>query len=135
MALVLDLKPGEKVLIGESVITNGDQRTRLHIAGESPILREKDVLQEVDADSPCKKIYFIVQCMYLASDPSVYYDKYFEMVREIQEAAPSTGMFFALINDKIIQGAYYKALKDSLELIKYETELLKKGRAHLEQHT
>ena len=135
MALVLDLKPGEKVLVGEAVITNDAQRTRLHIAGETPILREKDVLQEKDADTPCKRIYFVVQCMYLARDPSVYYDKYFEMVREIQEAAPSTSLFFALINDKIIQGVYYKALKDATELIKYEAELLKKGRAQLEQES
>ena len=106
MALVLDLKPGEKVLIGEAVITNDTQRTRLHIAGDAPILREKDVLQEDDADTPCKKVYFIVQCMYLAPDASVYYNKYFEMVKEIQEAAPSTALFFALINDKIIQGLY-----------------------------
>lgn len=46
MALVIDLKPGEKILIGEAVITNDSQRTRLHIAGDAPILREKDVMQE-----------------------------------------------------------------------------------------
>ena len=133
MALVLDLKPGEKVLIGEAVITNDTQRTRLHIAGDAPILREKDILQEEDADTPCKKIYFLVQCMYLAREPKEYYDKYFEMVKEIQEAAPSTSLFFALINDKIIQGVYYKALKDANELIKYEAELLKKGKSQVEQ--
>lgn len=133
MALVLDLKPGEKVLIGEAVITNDSQRTRLHIAGDAPILREKDVMQEEDADTPCKRVYFIIQCMYLAPDPAIYYNKYFDMVKEIQDAAPSTSLFFALINDKIIQGVYYKALKDASELIKYEAELLKKGKASLEQ--
>jgi len=56
MALVIDLKPGEKLLIGESVITNDSQRTRLHIAGYSPIIREKDVVKEQEADTPCKRI-------------------------------------------------------------------------------
>lgn len=135
MALVLDLKPGEKVLIGEAVITNDSQRTRIHIAGDAPILREKDILQEEEADTPCKRIYFVIQCMYLAREPSEYYDKYFDMVKEVQEAAPSTALFFALINDKIIQGVYYKALKDASELIKYEAELLKKGKSKVEQQS
>ena len=56
MALIIDLKPGEKILIGEAVITNDDQRTRLHIAGEAPIMREKDVMKEEQADTPCKRI-------------------------------------------------------------------------------
>ena len=63
MALVIDLKPGEKILIGDAVITNDAQRTRLHIAGDAAILREKDVMQEDEADTPCKRIYYIIQCM------------------------------------------------------------------------
>lgn len=124
MALIIDLKPGEKILIGEAVITNDEQRTRLHIAGDAPILREKDVMQEKDADSPCKRIYFVVQCMYLARDPKIYFDPYFKMIREIQDAAPTTTLFFMKINDMILEGAYYKALKEARELIKHEQELL-----------
>jgi flagellar biosynthesis regulator FlbT len=41
MALIIDLKPGEKILIGTAVITNDSQRTRLHISGDAAILREK----------------------------------------------------------------------------------------------
>ena len=124
MALIIDLKPGEKVLIGEAVITNDDQRTRLHIAGEAPILREKDILQESEANSPCKKIYFLVQCMYLARDPKVYFDSYFGLIREIQKAAPTTSVFFMKINEMILQESYYKALKEARELIKYEQGLI-----------
>lgn len=128
MALVIDLKPGEKILIGTAVITNDNQRTRLHIAGDAPILREKDVLKEEDADSPCKRIYFLIQCMYLARNPKIYHEKYFEMIKDIQAAAPSTAMKFMAINDKIIDGAYYKALKEARELIKYEQELIHNAR-------
>ena len=124
MALVIDLKPNEKILIGTAVITNDSQRTRLHIAGEAAILREKDVMKEEDADSPCKQVYFLVQCMYLARNPKVYHEKYFKLVREIQDAAPTTTAFFLLINEKIIQGQYYKAMKDAKELIMYEQELI-----------
>lgn len=124
MALVIDLKPGEKILIGDAVITNDTQRTRLHIAGDSPILREKDVLQEDEADTPCKKIYFLVQCMYLAHDPSIYHPRYFELVKEVQKASPTSAFFFMQINDEILNGAYYKALKLSKQLIDHERELL-----------
>ena len=124
MALIIDLKPGEKILIGTAVITNDSQRTRLHISGEAPILREKDVLQEEEADTPCKKVYFLVQCMYLARNPREYHPKYFEMLKIIQQAAPSTSIFFMRINEQIIQGHYYKALREAKDLITHETELL-----------
>ncbi|HEY8191028.1 MAG TPA: flagellar biosynthesis repressor FlbT, partial [Alphaproteobacteria bacterium] len=124
MALIIDLKPGERVLVGEAVITNDEQRTRLHIAGNAPILREKDVMKEEDADSPCRKIYFLIQCMYLARAPRIYFEKYFGMVREIQDAAPSTTFFFLKINETILEGSYYKALKEARELLKHEEELI-----------
>ncbi len=124
MALIIDLKPGEKILIGTAVITNDAQRTRLHISGEAPILREKDVMKEEDADTPCKKIYFLVQCMYLARNPRIYFDKYFELIREIQDAAPSTTFFFLKINEMILEGHYYKAMKDARELLSHEQELV-----------
>lgn len=124
MALVIDLKPHEKILIGEAVITNDSQRTRLHIAGDAPILREKDVMQEHEADTPCKKIYFLVQCMYLAKKPEEYHEKYFEHLREIQNAAPSTSLFFMQINDHIISNNFYKGMKIAKQLIEHEHELV-----------
>lgn len=124
MALVIDLKPGERILIGSAVITNDKQRTRLHISGEAAILREKDVMREEDATSPCKKIYFLIQCMYLARSPKEYHQVYFDLVKEIQQAAPRTTVFFLSINEHIIEGTYYKAMKDARELIKFEEELI-----------
>ncbi len=128
MALIIDLKPGEKILIGDAVITNDQQRTRLHISGDAPILREKDVMQEEDADTPCKKLYFLVQCMYLARNARVYHDKYFALCKEVQSAAPTTSLFIMKINDMIIEGAYYKAMKEARELLSHEEELLENVR-------
>jgi flagellar biosynthesis repressor protein FlbT len=124
MALVIDLKPHEKILIGEAVITNDSQRTRLHIAGDAPILREKDVMQEQDADTPCKKIYFLIQCMYLSAKPAEYHKKYFELIHEIQHAAPTSTIFFMQINDQIMGDNYYKAMKLGRQLIEHERELV-----------
>ena len=60
MALKVELKPGERFILGDSVITNDDQRTRLFIEGDTPILREKDILRASEADTPCKRVYLLV---------------------------------------------------------------------------
>lgn len=124
MALVIDLKPKERIIIGNAVITNDNQRTRLHIEGEAPILRERDVMKEEDATSPCKRIYYIIQLMYLAKDATELYDHYFTAVREVQDAAPSTAVRMADISSHILGGHYYKALREARKLIDYEQELI-----------
>jgi len=124
MGLKVELKPGERIILGESVITNGDQRTRLIIEGEAPILREKDIMTPETADTPCKRVYLIVQLMYLSRDPSQHHDTYFRLVKEIIAAAPSTSGYFDRINNQILTGNNYKALKEAQTLIDYEKDLL-----------
>jgi len=124
MALKVELKPGERFILGDSIITNDDQRTRLFIEGDAPILREKDILRLDDADTPCKKIYLMLQMMYLSSEPAQHHDLYFELVKDVLQAAPSTGPMIENINNKILTGELYKALKETRKLIEYERELL-----------
>ena len=124
MALVIDLKPGERLLVGEAIITNDRQRTRLTIEGDAPILREKDFLRPDDADTPCKRLYVMIQLMYVGREPQRLYDDYFALAREIQDAAPSTTPLILSINESIIGGAYFKALKHTKRLIRYEEELI-----------
>lgn len=124
MALKVELKPSERFILGDSVITNGDQRTRLFIEGDAPILREKDILRLDDADTPCKKIYLMLQMMYLAQDPTEHHELYFQLVRDVLAAAPSTAPMLDVINNKILTGEMYKALKETRKLIEYERELI-----------
>ena len=124
MALVIDLKPGERLLVGEAIITNDKQRTRLTIEGDAPILREKDILRAEDADTPCKQLYVMVQLMYVGRDPKPLQEAYFALARDIQDAAPSTTAMICAINENIIGGTYFKALKDAKRLIDYERELI-----------
>jgi flagellar protein FlbT len=124
MALKVELKPGERIILGDCVITNDDQRTRLLIEGQVPILREKDILTAERADSPAKRIYLAVQLMYTSKDPSVHHEVYFALVRDIMRAAPSTCPIIENINNLILTGEMYKALKHAKKLIAYEEELL-----------
>jgi flagellar protein FlbT len=62
--------------------------------------------------------------MYLAHNPGEYHTQYFKLVSEIQDASPSSSIFFMQINDHIINSHYYKAMKVAKELIQHEKELL-----------
>jgi len=125
MALKVELKPGERIIIGSCMITNADQRARLVIDGEKvPILREKDILTPTTADSPAKRIYLAVQLMYTSPDPRAQHDVYFSLVKDIIMAAPSTLPKIEAINNHILNGDLYKALKEAKKLIAYEEELL-----------
>lgn len=124
MALKIELKPGERFILGNAVITNDDQRTRLFVEGKAPILREKDILRPEDADTPCKKLYLAVQLMYLSDNPSEQHQVYFDVARDILQAAPSTAEYIERMNNRILTGAFYKALKEAKALIAYERELM-----------
>ena len=124
MALKVELKPGEKIILGECVITNHDQRTRLLIEGQIPILREKDILTPQLANTPAKRIYLAVQLMYTSTDPRKHHEVYFALIRDLLAAAPSTWPYIESINNQILTGELYKALKDTKKLIAYEEELV-----------
>jgi len=124
MALKVELKPGEKIIIGDCVVTNHEQRTRLTIDGRVPILREKDILTPQRADTPAKRIYLALQLMYTSKEPRDYHELYFSLVRDITIAAPSVWPHIESINNHILTGEMYKALKDAKKLIEYEQELL-----------
>jgi len=124
MSLKVELKPGEKLIIGNCVVTNSDQRTRLFIDGKAPILREKDILTPDTADSPAKRIYFAVQLMYIDEDVERLRTDYFKLINDLVTAAPSTTQLVDEINNEILTGELYKALKAAKKLIQYEQELL-----------
>jgi flagellar protein FlbT len=124
MALRVELKPSERLLIGESIITNGNQRARFLIDGTAPILREKDIMTVKRAVTPAARIYLAIQLMYTSRDPRAHHDIYFSLIRELVQAAPSTWPYIEIINNHILTGELYKALKTARKLIAYEQELL-----------
>jgi flagellar biosynthesis repressor protein FlbT len=124
MGLKVELKPGERLILGECLVTNGEQRTRLLIEGHAPILREKDIILPAQADTPAKRIYLAVQLMYTSQDPRNHHEAYFTLMRELVQAAPSAWPHMSAISNHIMAGEMYKALKSAKALIAYEKELL-----------
>lgn len=124
MALKVELKPGEKLLVGNCIITNSDQRTRLFIDGTAPILREKDILTSETANTPAKRIYLAVQLMYIDDDIETAKHSYMGLAQDFVEAVPSSVAIVDQINNEILTGSLYKALKAAQRLIEYEQDLL-----------
>jgi flagellar protein FlbT len=124
MALKVELRPHERIIVGNCVITNTDQRARLLIDGENvPILRERDILTPETADTPAKLVYLAVQLMYISPDPQTQHGTYFNLVRDIVTAVPSSWPIIEAINNNILNGDLYRALKDARKLIAYEEKL------------
>jgi flagellar protein FlbT len=130
MALKVELKPHERIIIGSCVITNTDQRARLLIDGEKiPILREKDILTPATADTPAKLVYLAVQLMYISPDPQINHGTYFNLLRDLVTSAPSMWPIIEGINISILSGDLYQALKEARKLVAYEKQLLDHARS------
>ena len=126
MALKITLKPQEKMIVSGAVIANGSKSgCQLIVENKVPILRQKDILSEKDADTPCRSLYFIVQLMYVdAANLSVHQNNYWALVNDIVKAAPSTIALIDQINEEIVNGRFYQALKLAQRLIEYEQEAI-----------
>ena len=127
MALKITLKPNEKMILGGAVVTSGNiKNTDLIVENNVPVLRQKDILSEKDATSPCSRIYFTIQLMYIDEENiAAHQDIYWSLVRELLDVAPRLTGHIDLINEHILSGNYYGALKLAGKLIHYEQEVLR----------
>jgi flagellar biosynthesis repressor protein FlbT len=121
MALKISLKPDERIIIGGAVLQNGGARSDFVIENSVPILREKDIMGLNDANSPCRRIYFAIQLMYV-DDKNIEEHRatYWILVKDVTNAAPSTVGLIDQISEHILHDRYYQALKLTNHLIEYE---------------
>jgi flagellar protein FlbT len=126
MALKVVLKPFERIVIGQSLITNSETRTTFLIDGEAPILREKDILTAATANTPVKRLYFCIQMMYLENDIPKYQDLYMGFVKDLLEAVPSFRASIETASKLILSGSLYNSLKEIRKLFVREDELLRR---------
>ena len=133
MALKITLKPNEKMIVSGAVVTNGNAKnTELIIENNVPVLRQKDILGEADAKSPCSRIYYIIQLMYIDEENLTDHQPiYWKLVRELLDAVPRLAGHINQINENILGGNFYRALKLAGKLIDYEQEVLK----HVREYT
>jgi flagellar protein FlbT len=125
MPLRISLKANERLIVGGAVVRNGSSRADLLIENDVPILRGKEVMSLDEAVSPCRRIYFAIQLMYVDERNAAEHRKlYLQLVAEVLEASPSMADQIGEINARITEGKFYQALKVARKLIAYEGELI-----------
>jgi flagellar protein FlbT len=121
MGLKISLKPDERIIISGAVLKNGSARSDFVIENNLPILRGKNIMSLTEANSPCKRIYFAIQLMYV-DEKNIEEHKmtYWKLVQDVTNAAPSTTFLIDQISDHILHDGHYQALKLTKKLIEYE---------------
>lgn len=130
MPLKLSLKPGERFVLNGAVVENGDRRATLVLQNKASVLREKDIMQEHEVDTPAKRIYFPVMMMYLSSSSADgVYDDFVLRMTEFMGAISNGDVLSecVTISKDVMAGEYYKALLRCRKLIAYEAERLSGG--------
>ena len=127
MALKLSLKPGEKFVVNGAVIQNGDRRGVLLLQNKASVLREKDIMQVEEADTPAKRIYLPVMMMYLESqNTGGAYEEFVLRMTEFMGVVRSPDILKECVGASrdVMAGDYYKALGRCRKLMAYEEERL-----------
>ena len=127
MPLKLSLKPGEKFVLNGAVVQNGDRRGVLILQNKASVLREKDIMQLSDVNSPAKRIYFPVMMMYLdETSASKVYDEFVLRLSEFMGAIrnPDVLIDCVAVSKHVLAREYYKALMTARKLVEYEEQRL-----------
>jgi len=127
MPLKLSLKPGERFVVNGAVLQNGDRRAILLLQNKASILREKDIIQPEDANTPAKRIYFPIMMMYLEpAEAEKFYDEFVVRMNEFMGVIKNTPILSECvsISREVMATEYYKALTRCRKLLVYEQELL-----------
>ena len=130
MPLKLSLKPGEKFVLNGAVVQNGDRRGTLSLQNKASVLREKDILQPEDANTPARRIYLPIMMMYLDEDGAdKYYDEFAIRMNEFMSVIrnPSVLTDCVALSRNVLAHEFYKALMSCRKLIEYENERLGKN--------
>jgi flagellar protein FlbT len=125
--LKLSLKPGEKFVLNGAVVQNGDRRAVLVLQNKASVLREKDIMQPDEVQTPARRIYFPVMMMYLdEANAEKFYDEFVRRLTEFMGVIsnPSVLADCVSISKACMAREHYKALMLCRKLIDYEDERL-----------
>jgi len=124
MPLRMNLKPGERLILGGAVIRNGDVRSEFLIENEVPVLREADVLSPKTVRTACEWVYLALQLAYVDPKGSEAHRNLLEVLLDhVRQAAPILAPELDEVSELATAGRLYPALKSAKRLIKREKEL------------
>ena len=123
MALRIELKPQERLIINGALIRNGDRRSVFVIENQCKFLRESEIIFETEADTAAKRLCVTLQLIYLADNPLEADDLFVRQANQMLEAAPSMAPYILAIQDELAARQFHRAIKRGRDLIAYERSL------------
>ena len=127
MPLKLSLKPGERFVLNGAVVQNGDRRSTMVLQNKASVLREKDIMQAEEANSPARRVYFPVMMMYLDEEHAQdYFDEFSLRLNQFMGVIRNPDILTECVtaSKHVLAREYYKGLMACRKLIDYEDERL-----------
>lgn len=130
MPLKIQLKPKERVIINGAVIEgDADNRSEIVVLNNASVLRQKHILQQDEANTPVKRLYFALQMLYIEDreNHEPYKVSFAQYHKDLDEtlSLPVIKESLGIIKECVEKEKYYEALKVCRDLIKVEAELFK----------
>jgi flagellar biosynthesis regulator FlbT len=117
MSLKIDLRSGEKVYVGNSILTvASDERSTIIIDGTLPVIRENDFVPAEQATTPLLALTHAVQMHYLA--PEQY--SLSSIFQIYLSASWSNSDAVAGAMKLVSQGELYRAIRALKDVLKIE---------------
>jgi len=129
MGLKLKLRPGERCVINGAVIENAGARTTLTVHNFAQVMRGASIMQEEDATSPARRVYFAVQAMLLDSACADRHRRSFNSLMAALIGAIRHPDMQDALREVIIHvddADYYRALQALRPVIDHEADVLGK---------
>ena len=112
MPLKFVLRPNEKVIINGAVIGAGDRPGSFFLYNTANFLRGREVLKEEQIDSIEKKLYFVIQLVYIfPEDATLNLQRFASILDETRQARPDAAKTLDEIERLVEARNYYRALK------------------------
>ncbi|MFV3129460.1 flagellar biosynthesis repressor FlbT [Niveispirillum sp. KHB5.9] len=122
MPLKLVLRPGEKLIVNGAVLGVGDHPVSLFFYNKVNFLRGREILKEENCDTIEKKLYFIIQLIYIfPEDAELNLIKFGIILEEARLSHPGEAALFDDVQTLVQTGNYYRALKICRKLFPAES--------------
>lgn len=112
MPLKFVLRPNEKVIINGAVIGAGDRPGSFFLYNTANFLRGREVLKEEQIDCIEKKLYFVIQLVYIfPEDATLNLQRFASILDETRQSRPDASKVLDEIERLVEARNYYRALK------------------------
>ncbi len=123
MPLKFVLRPNEKVIINGAVIGAGDRPGSFFLYNTANFLRGREVLKEEQIDCIEKKLYFVIQLVYIfPEDAALNIQRFASILEETRAARPDSRKVLDEIEQLVEARNYYRALKLCRKMFKGSVE-------------